>query len=327
MIRFLVPLLILCFAPAPGNASSHQSPPTLVLVVGAPGEDDYGREFRDWAGLWIKAATVACLKQIVIGLDSLDSSSDRDRLQQTLADELKDSPEPLWLVLIGHGTFDGKEAKFNLRGPDLTVADCVAWLQPFKRTLAVINCSASSAPFLAQLSGPNRVVVTATRSGFEQNYARFGRFFAEALTSPSADLDKDDQVSLLEAFLFASDRVAEFYASEGRLATEHALFDDNGDGRGTPPDWFRGVRAIKKASDGAEPDGPRAHLLHLIRSPQDLALTPEQRARRDQLELALSKLRDQKLALAEDEYFRQLEELLLQIAEIYELKPAAKAQP
>ena len=137
-------------------------------------------------------------------------------------------------MVIGHGTFDGKEAKFNLRGPDLSAADLAEWLKPFRRPVAVINCASASSPFINKLSATNRVIIAATRSGYEQNYARFGEYISSAVADPQADLDKDGQTSLLEAFLMASRRVAEFYNTEGRLATEHALLDDNGDGLGTP---------------------------------------------------------------------------------------------
>ena len=162
-------------------------------------------------------------------------------------------------MLIGHGTFDGKEAKFNLRGPDLSATELAAWLKPFRRPVIVINCASSSSPFLNQLSAPERIIVTATRSGYEDNFARFGKFMAEAIADPAADLDKDGQTSLLEAFLMASRRVKEFYEADGRLVTEHALLDDNGDGLGTPADFFRGVRAVKKPVEGGSVDGVRAN--------------------------------------------------------------------
>jgi hypothetical protein len=162
------------------------------------------------------------------------------------------------------------------------------------------------------------VIVTATKSGYEQNYARFGRYMAEAIIDPQADLDKDGQTSLLEAFLMASGRVGEFYNSEGRLATEHALLDDNGDGLGTPADWFRGIRAVKKAKEGGSADGLRAHQLHLVRSDQEQKLSAQVRARRDELELAISRLRDTKNQAKEDDYYRQLEKLLLELATLYQ---------
>jgi hypothetical protein len=121
---------------------------------------------------------------------------------------------------------------------------------------------------------------------------------------------------LLEAFLMASRRVAEFYKSEGRLASEHALLDDNGDGLGTPADWFRGIHAVKKSANNAPLDGMRAHQWHLVRSKEDQRLSPEQRKKRDELELQIGKLREQKTSLDENEYYQQLEALLTQLAEI-----------
>ena len=160
--------------------------------------------------------------------------------------------------------------------------------------------------------------MTATRSGQEVNFTRFGGHFAEAISSAEADLDKDGQTSLLEAYLMASSRVAEFYNTEGRLATEHALLDDNGDGLGTPPDWFRGVRAVKKAKEGASADGLRAHQFVLVRSDQERKLPPAVRAKRDALELAIGKLRDDKASVPEAEYYKLLEPMLLDLARLYQ---------
>ncbi|MEO5959333.1 MAG: hypothetical protein ABIR80_09465, partial [Opitutaceae bacterium] len=111
---------------------------------------------------------------------------------------------------------------------------------------------------------------------------------------------------------------AEFYKTEGRLATEHALIDDNGDGLGTPSDWFRVVRATKRAKDGAAPDGPRAHQFTLVRSAAEQQLSTELRARRDKLELQIAELRDAKPKMKEEPYYRELEKLLLELAALYE---------
>ena len=229
-------------------------------------------------------------------------------------------------MLIGHGTFDGKEAKFNLRGPDLSASDLSVWLQPFHRPLAVIDTSSASAPFLTKLSATNRVIITATRSGHEQNFARFGQYFAEALTNPEADLDKDDQVSLLEAFLMASRQATEFYKLDGRLVTEHALLDDNGDGLGTPADWFRGLRAIKKPKENAGVDGLLAQQFHLIHNQTEQQFTAEARVRRDALERAVLLHREKKSQMPEEEYYLELEKLLLGLAHFYESNspPSAK---
>lgn len=291
--------------------------PTVLIVVGAPGEEEYGKAFTDAARRWEKACATAGAKLTTIGLDT-NATPDRARFEQALTQEAKDGPGACWLVLLGHGTFDGKETKFNLRGADVSLTELAAWLKPFRRPLAVLDTSSASGPFLAKLSATNRVVITATRSGSEVNYARFGGYLAEAITDPAADLDKDGQTSLLEAFLIASRRTADFYTTEGRLATEHSLLDDNGDALGTPSDWFRGVRAVKRAKDGASPDGLRAHQFHLVRGGADAGLSTAARARRDELELSIARLRDLKASLDEVEYFRRLEPLLLDLARIYE---------
>ena len=188
------------------------------------------------------------------------------------------------------------------------------------------NPSSSSAPFLSKLSATNRVIIAATRSGHEQNFARFGQYFAEALTNPEADLDKDGQVSLLEAFLMASRQAAEFYKLQGRLITEHALLDDNGDGLGTPAEWFRGLRAIKKPKENAELDGLLAQQFHLIRNQAEQQFTAEARARRDALERAILLHREKKGQMSEDDYYRELEKSLLELAHLYESNspPASK---
>jgi hypothetical protein len=293
------------------------SQPTVILVVGAPGEDAYGEQFGQWAKIWEKACSEAKAKAVIVGMDKDPAESDHGRLKKILDAEAKASLAELWLVLLGHGTFDGKDAKFNLRGPDLSAVECAEWLR-FHRPLVVINCASASGPFLNALSGPGRVVITATRSGFEQNYAHFGEFLASAMADPAADLDKDGQVSVLEAFLTGSNRAAEFYKNEGRLATEHALLDDNGDGKGTPADWFRGIRATKKAAEGSSVDGLRAHQIHLIRSRQELELPAEIRAERDKIELEIAKLRDLKERIPADDYYRQLEPLMIGLALVYE---------
>jgi hypothetical protein len=174
------------------------------------------------------------------------------------------------------------------------------------------------------LSSTNRIVITATRSGYEQNFARFGEYFSRSIADPEADLDKDGQTSLLEAYISASRLVGEFYGTEGRLATEHALMEDSGDGQGTPADWFRGVRVVKKSKDGANPDGFRAHQFHLVPSELERALPAEVRAKRDNLELTIFELREKKDAWEEAEYYSKLQSLFLELAELYE---QAEAKP
>ena len=319
------------------NGSQDYQKPTVIVVIGAAGTEEFGAQFTKWARLWEEACSKGEAKFAAIGLDTVEGSpapalpppllsqestgvraNDRTTLQKILADEPKQTTAALWLVLIGHGTFDGRTAKFNLRGPDISADDLAEWLKPLFRPIVVINTASSSAPFLSKLSAQGRVVITATKSGYEQNYTRFGQYLAGAIAEPQADLDKDGQTSLLEAFLTASGRVDEFYSAAGRLVTEYALLDDNGDGLGTRADWFRGIRPVRKAEDSASLDGYRAHQFHIVHSEAENKIRPGLRAQRDRLELEVIKLRDAKEKFSEDEYFSKLEALLYDIAQIYE---------
>jgi hypothetical protein len=302
--------------PLPRERETPNGHPTVIVVMGAPGLPEFGINFLQQAELWDHACKRAEAKTIRIGLDENAPHSDFEALQQTLAIEPKRG-EPLWLVFIGHGTFDGKEARFNLRGPDVTPADIADWLKPFSRQLVFIDATSASAPFLNKLSGTNRVIVTATRSGNEQNFARFGQYFAEALDQPESDLDKDGQTSVLEGFLAASARVLEFYKTEGRLATEHALLDDNGDALGTPADWFRGVRPVKKPEGTLAVDGARAHQLALVQSAEEQKLPAEIKTKRDSIELQIARLRERKAQRPEAEYYEELEKLLSKLLDAY----------
>jgi hypothetical protein len=290
---------------------------SLVLVIGAAGEPEYAEKFAASAELWKQAADKGRFRISIIGQQG-DGSDDRVQLLTALTNETAQAAGELWLAFIGHGTFDGRAAKFNLRGPDVTAEEMAAALKSSKRPLAVIQCASASGPFLNALSGPDRIILTATRSGHEVNATRFGDYFARAVADPAADLDKDGQTSLLEAYLLASREVEQFYKEQGRLATEHALLDDNGDGLGTPAEWFRGVRAVKSAEKGKAVDGIRAHQLNFLRGDAERQLSPELRARRDELEQRLTVLRARKADLTETDYYGQLESVLVEIARLYQ---------
>jgi hypothetical protein len=300
-----------------GPASRKQK---VVVVLGAEGSADFGNQFRAWGERWRSVAEKGGAEFTLIGAEEIDATSDHDRLK-SLFDKEQETAETagqLWLILIGHGTFDGQVAKFNLRGPDISSGELGDWLSPVKRPIAVINCAAGSAPFINRLGGKDRIVVTSTRSGNELNYAHFGEYLAGAIDDSAADLDKDTQVSLLEAYLTACRRLDEFYAQESRLATEHPLIDDNGDGLGTPADWFRGLRATQRAKEGSTLDGTKAHQLHLVSSDKEQQIPDEIRQRRDALEVQLAALRGEKEKLNEDEYFARLEPLMVELAKIYQ---------
>ncbi len=298
----------------------------ILLVIGAEGNDEYGQTFANWAEEWRKAAAAADAELQVIG-ESTGDVPDRELLEAALSEQAAADCDRFWLVLIGHGTYDGNAAKFNLRGADVAAGELADWLTPVKQPTIVVNCASSSGPYINQLSAAGRMVITATKSGYEMNFARFGQYFASALNDLHADLDKDDQVSLLEAYLSASRRVEEFYHQDARLASEHALLDDNGDGLGTPASWFHGLRATRRAQEGAELDGARAHQIHLIASDRESHMPQDERKRRDALELQLAALRERKTAMSEEAYFAELESLLVPLARIYQSTQSGRDHP
>jgi hypothetical protein len=301
-------LLLLALAGPP--ASDQQ--PTVMVLVGASGTPEYEARFKRWAESWKQLAARAGAHFQQVG----GAGPDRLALTQALEAAKRNAGE-LWLVLIGHGTFDGRAAKLALHGPDVTSEELGAWLRPLKRPVVVIDSTSASGPFVKALSGPDRVVITATRSGREQNVARLGGYLVEALSDPAADLDKDGETSLLEAFLVASKRVESSFADAGLLASEHALLDDNGDGLGTAAALYDGLRPTRAREGANEPDGRRAHQVHLLHSAGEQAMSPAARKRRDQLELQVLELRDARARLGDEDYYRKVEPLLLDLARLY----------
>lgn len=302
---------------AAGLAAAQEPPQRaldLVLVTGAPGTEEYAQRFDRQVQAWQKAGAQAGARVTHIGAG--DQAA--ERLEEALHTAAAAADGQLWLVLIGHGTYDGREARFNLPGPDLAPKQLAAWLQPLQRELVFVHTGAASAAFLEALAGPKRVLVSATKSADEIYYARFGEFFAPAIAGdPAADLDQDRQVSVLEAFLHAGRQVAEFYAQEERIATEHALLDDNGDGVGTRQEALEGLQLKAGAPRAGTPEGRRAAQIALVLNAEETRLSEAQRSRRDALETRLADLRTQREPLGEARYYQELEALLRELAALY----------
>ncbi|MEO6002351.1 MAG: hypothetical protein ABIZ04_06340 [Opitutus sp.] len=310
-------LLVACWLTLTACVFAAEPTAEVCVIVGAPGEADYAAGFGRAALAWEQAAKRGGAAYTVIGLAEDNKSPDREQLETWLNERNAVGPTTAWIVFLGHGTFDGREARLNLRGADVTAQELSGWLGKLKRPIVFVHGGSAAAPFIPALSGPGRIIISATRTGNEINYARFGERFATAIGDPAADVDHDGQTSVLEAFVTAAQQVQSFYAESGRLATEHALIDDNGDKQGTPAEWFRGTRLQKRAKDKAEPDGATAKLVALITTDAERAMTPPQRAERDRLEQELEALRARKGEIAEDEYYRRLEAIARQIGAIY----------
>jgi hypothetical protein len=222
---------------------------------------------------------------------------------------------------MGHGTHDGKTTKFNLQGSDVSAQELGQWLIGSKHRWVIAVCGSSSGPFLAALSHPNRVVIASTKSGSESNFSRFGGFFAQSISDPESDLDHDRAISVLEAFVSASRRTQRYYEDNKLLATEQAILDDNGDGKGTPADFYRGLRLIKRSDDG-KVDGVLARGVWLKEPIQREGLSSQDRGLIEQLEKRLDDLRAQRSSIDSQRYYAELEDVFLQIARI--LYPASR---
>jgi len=217
----------------------------LLVVVGLAGAPEHGELFHKWGSAMADAATkvgvtpdrlVYLVDEKKEGDSRATGRSTREEIQKALDTfAMTATPEDVvYVVLIGHGTFNNQMPRFNLPGPDLGPAEFNAMLRKLPtRNIVFVNTSSSSGPFVDELSAPGRTLITATRNGAEQFTTLFGSYFVEAFSSEGADTDKNGRLSMLEAFLYAKGEVVRAYEREGLLATEHAMLDDNGDKQGS----------------------------------------------------------------------------------------------
>lgn len=328
-LRYVVSTI--CFL-IPGRAANAQPPAVtvetpvvdpaarqhLILIIGASGTDEYKETFQTWATHWQDAAKRADADCTYIG-DTAPTANDLEKLTTSISEMISvETTEPLWIVFIGHGTFDGRTASLNLNGPDVSAEKLAELLETAKRPIAFIACASCTSPFINSLSAPNRIIISATKDGNQIQYSRFGDAMSQAIGGLDADINRDGQTSLLEAWLFASRRTAEFYATEGRLATEHALIDDNGDAKGTRAEVYDGERLKLGIENANQLDGAQAARWNFIRSEEERLLSPVQRQTRDDLERRLDDLRLRKASITEAEYLTELESIIVPIAELYE---------
>ncbi len=282
----------------------------FVTISGLGGEPDYEQRFTATANDLDRILKTSGGDIRVVTLTGADATRIRvEETLQTVAREAKPDDDFV-LVLIGHGSYDGSEYKFNLPGPDLAATELADLCNriPAKRQL-VVNTTSASGGSIAALSKPGRAVIAATKSGTEKNATVFARYWVEALRDPTADVNKNDTISALEAFQYATSKTAAFYDSQKRLATEHAVFEDTG--KGDP------VRA--PSADTGE--GLLLSNFALVRfgDAQKAFSDPAKRdllAKKEELEQKIDSLKYQKAAMAEDDYKQQLTSALVDLARI-----------
>jgi hypothetical protein len=278
-----------------------------LIFVGAGGEPEYAQQFEKWT-TELKSALSEGFgfdAQKLLVVQNAKATDVRNTFAQLKSQ--MDANNVLFVFFIGHGSFDGKESKFNLVGPDIAASEYNTLLSalPTKRVI-VLNMASASGEFVKSLSAKGRIVITATKSGQETNATRFPGFFIAALRAPDADTDQDGHTSVLEAFVYANRLTADFYTRAGRLATEHALLDDNGDGVGR-----------EKAEAG---EGLLARATYLdslsIDEAAATAATGRLLKERTRLEGEIEQLIARKRTMPEAEYESTLERLFIELAKV-----------
>lgn len=290
----------------------------LLVIVGLGGEPHYTKLFNEWAAQMAKIAEHALHvtgERITVLQGSEDGSAGAPRKEDILAaieatGEASASEDLVMLLFIGHGTARDGRVLFNLPGPDLSATELSERLQALRgRALVIVNTTSSSGAFVRELSAPERVVITATASGSEYQFAYFGGHFIAAFVADTADLDKDRRVSMLEAFKYAQGAVARAYKEDEKILTEHALLDDNGDGVGS------------RLTEASSEDGTLAARIYMQPSVGELAgdsvharemLALDVRA--SELVNRIDRLKRRREQLLDEEFYQELESLLVTLA-------------
>ncbi|MGH9460026.1 MAG: C13 family peptidase [Vicinamibacteria bacterium] len=318
---------------AKGVASQSLGETYLVVISGLSGEPAYRERFQDWSSALVEAATtrggVPADNVWYLGEDPqqdparIRAKSTKEEIEKAF-DEIGARARPgdrVFVVLVGHGSYGSGESRFNLPGPDITAAEFSFMLDRFgEQQIVFVNTASASGGFIEAISGKNRIVVTATKSGMQNNETRFAEFFVDAFAQDGADVDKDKRISVLEAFEYARLQVAHVYEEGNQLQTEHALLDDNGDQQGAQL-----PAESAESAEGNPGDGTVARLVFLegsanrstsagagdeIEDPAVLALYEQKRG----LEERIEALKQQKDGMTEELYLQELESLLLELA-------------
>jgi hypothetical protein len=298
-------LAIISVLTLPARAATY-----YVIVAGLGGEPDYQQRFNSAAKDLDRVFRASGESAHVYTLSGAQSTA--SQLRDTLSTVARDAKvdDDFVLIIIGHGSFDGVEYKFNLVGPDVTAAQIAEMCNSIiARRQLVVNTTSASGGSVAALERPGRAVIAATKSGTEKNATVFARYWAEALQDPAADADKSDSISAMEAFIYAAKKTAAFYDAQKRLATEHAVFDDVG--RGEPVREAGNGQGLLLSSITVSRLGGN---LHAANDPAKRALLQK----KEELEQKIDTLKYQKAAMDPPDYKQQLTAALLELAKVQE---------
>jgi hypothetical protein len=282
----------------------------LLLITGVEGDAEHGEQFHKWAAALMDAAKGKGgipEANITYLADKIERDPARIRGRSTsenvtraftdLAARARPGDE-VFIVLFGHGSFDGRRATFNLPGPDLDVADYARLLEKIRSArLVFVNTASSSGEFIKGLAGPGRVIVAATKTGGERNETRFPAYFVEAFTGEGADRDRNGRISIQEAFEFARSKVQQAFEREGYVPSEHATLEEGGAG-------LAGTLFL-------ESDRAKSAEIAKVSDPALRAALEDKRNLEDQI----ASLRLRKAAMPPEEYDQELEKLVTALAQ------------
>ena len=285
-----------------------------LIVAGASGGQEYATQYTSWtrdlAAVLVERMKIDRAKLKVL-TDTPDPStaSTAANVRQHLGTirRAMTRDDLLFIVLIGHGTYDGVDAKFNLVGADLESAQWAELVEGLPGRVVVVNTSSASFPFIERLTGDRRVVITATDSVAQRFDTVFPDYFIKALRSDASDIDKNDRISIWEAFTAATGEVRRHYQRRGQLSTERALLDDNGDGVG-------------RDAGGNGEDGSLSSHVYLdaplpgARPTDEVLLKLLQK--RAALEADLDELKVRRSFLQPAEYQQEFERLMIELARV-----------
>lgn len=285
-----------------------------LIVSGASGGEKYAEQMQQWRQT-LQSALVdrygfdaANVKVLVDEAAEGGTVGSAANVKAALSEIRKSAGKDdlVLVVLLGHGTFDGDAAKFNLVGPDLTAREWNQMLSGVPGRLVVVNTTSSSYPFLDALKAKGRVVITATNSAAQKYATVFPEYFVKAMAEASTDLDKNGRTSIFEVFEATSLAVKQHYDQRGQLTTERALLDDTGNGPG-------------REQGGEGPDGGLARLWHLdaelaaaTSDPELAALLRQQRA----LETEAEGLKQRRDEMSAEEWQTAYEKLMIELARV-----------
>jgi len=281
-----------------------------VIVAGLGGEPDYEQRFTGAANDLDRIFKSAGATAHVYTLVGAQATAARFRDTMNTIEGQAKADDDFALILIGHGSFDGVEYKLNLPGPDVTAAEIAAMCDRIRsRRQLIVDTTSASGGAVHALEKPGRAVIAATKSGTEKNATVFARYWVEAFEDPSADADKSDSVSAMEAFLYATGKTSSFYDAEKRLATEHAVFNDVGHGE-----------PVREPGNG---QGMLLSNFTLLRlgATQLAANDPARRAlldKKEELEQKIDILKYRKAAMDPADYKKQLTDALVELSKVQE---------